>query len=197
VFRLNIGVSRETFRALFGHPPSGDRTESTDNDFAALDRLMPHPAYARQSCVCVLNPSPDTFEAVKPLLAEAYSIVAARHIIRNPRQTGLECSAEPAKRRPIRRGYRTNWSWIPYQTPDESRMSNRRQFPLASSGSQHDDDDSLPLSVTRRMTFPNALLEGLELRVNCSYKSSVADTHVASLDGCAQKARVIIGQIDR
>jgi len=79
VFRLNIGVSRDTFRALFGHPPSEDRTKSTDYDFAALDRLMPHPAYARQSWVCVLNPSPETFEAVKPLLAEAYSRVAARH----------------------------------------------------------------------------------------------------------------------
>jgi hypothetical protein len=33
--------------------------------------------------LCVLNPSPETFEAVKPLLAEAYAIVAARHA-RNP-----------------------------------------------------------------------------------------------------------------
>ncbi len=79
VFRLNIGVSRDTFRALFGHPPSEDRTNSTSFDFAALDRLMPHPAYARQSWVCVLNPSPETFEAVKPLLAEAYARVVTRH----------------------------------------------------------------------------------------------------------------------
>jgi hypothetical protein len=55
------------------------RCKSTDYDFAALDRLMPHPAYARQSWVCVLNPSTETFEAVKPLLAEAYSRVATRH----------------------------------------------------------------------------------------------------------------------
>ncbi|HJQ29332.1 MAG TPA: DUF6194 family protein [Rubrobacter sp.] len=75
VFRLNVGVSRDTFRALFGHPPTGINAESTDYDFAALDRLMPHPAYARQSWVCVLNPGPETFEAVKPLLAEAYSRV--------------------------------------------------------------------------------------------------------------------------
>jgi hypothetical protein len=71
VFRLNIGVSRDTFRALFG--------DVTDYDFAALDRLMPHPVYAPQSFLCVLNPSPETFETVRPLLAEAYSIVAARH----------------------------------------------------------------------------------------------------------------------
>ncbi len=82
VFRLNIGVSRDTFRALFGHPPGEDRTKSADHDFAALDRLMPHPAYAPQSWVCVLNPSPDTFEAVKPLLAEAYARAATRHASR-------------------------------------------------------------------------------------------------------------------
>ncbi len=77
VFRLNIGVSRDTFRALIGHPPGEDHTKSYD--LAALDRLMPHPVYARQSWMCVLNPGPDTFEAVKPLLAEAYSRAATRH----------------------------------------------------------------------------------------------------------------------
>lgn len=80
VFRLNIGVSRDTFRALFGHPPSEDSNKGTDYDFAALDRLMPHPAYASQWWVCVLNLSPETFEAVKPLLAEAYSKVAERRV---------------------------------------------------------------------------------------------------------------------
>ena len=79
VFRLNIGVGRDTFRALFGPPPSAKSGTSTKYDFAALDRLMPHPVYAPQSWVCVLNPSPQTFEAVKPLLAEADSLVAARH----------------------------------------------------------------------------------------------------------------------
>ena len=79
VFRLNIGVSRDTFRALLGYPPDEFSAKSSDYDFADLDRLMPHPAYATQSWVCVLNPSPETFEAVKPLLAEAYSRAAARH----------------------------------------------------------------------------------------------------------------------
>jgi hypothetical protein len=79
VFRLNVGVSQDTFRALFGHLPSDLRTKSADYDYAALDRLMPHPAYGRQAWVCALNPSPQTFEAVKPLLAEAYSMAATRH----------------------------------------------------------------------------------------------------------------------
>lgn len=86
VFRLNIGVSRDTFRALFGAAPGEVSTTSADYDFAALDRLMPHPVYATQSWVCVLNPSPETFEAVKPLLAEAYSRDAARHASRQTKR---------------------------------------------------------------------------------------------------------------
>lgn len=84
VFRLNIGVGRDTFHALFGYPPNEASTHADDFDFAALDRLMPHPSYAPQSWVCVLNPSPDTFEAVKPLLAEAYAIVVKRHTHKQP-----------------------------------------------------------------------------------------------------------------
>jgi hypothetical protein len=84
VFRLNIGVSRDTFRALFGVAPGEDRAESAVYDFTALDQLMPHPVYAPQSFVCVLNPSLETFEAVKPLLAEAHSLAAARYAHRRP-----------------------------------------------------------------------------------------------------------------
>ena len=79
VFRLNIGVSRETFRELFGYLPNETSPQDATYDFAALDRLLPHPVYSRQSWVCVLNPSQETFEAVKPLLAEAYAIVARRY----------------------------------------------------------------------------------------------------------------------
>jgi len=64
IFRLNVGVSRETFRSLF--------SEDASHDYAALDVLMPHPVYASQSWVCVLNPSAETFETVLPLLDEAY-----------------------------------------------------------------------------------------------------------------------------
>jgi len=79
VFRLNIGVSRNTFRTLFAHTPGEASAGTTSYDFATLDSLMPHPTYARQSWVCVLNPSIETFEAIKPLLAEAYSLDLARY----------------------------------------------------------------------------------------------------------------------
>jgi len=70
VFRLNVGVSRETFRALF------PRDEA--HDYAALDVLMPHPVYAAQSWISVLNPSEERFEQVKPLVAEAYARAVKR-----------------------------------------------------------------------------------------------------------------------
>ncbi|HET9410749.1 MAG TPA: DUF6194 family protein [Candidatus Dormibacteraeota bacterium] len=77
VFRLNIGVSKETFAKLFG----GDG----DYDFTALDVLMPHPVYRRNHFVCVLNPSDSTFDALRPLLKEAYEIAVKRTGPRSPR----------------------------------------------------------------------------------------------------------------
>jgi hypothetical protein len=71
VYRLNVGVSRETFRQLFPESASA-------HDYTALDTLMPHPVYAPQSWVSVLNPSAATFETVKPLLEEAYQRAAKR-----------------------------------------------------------------------------------------------------------------------
>jgi hypothetical protein len=82
VYRLNIGVSKQTFRSLFGSPelPAyGDMAPGPDSsydfDFTALDELLPHPVYGRQYWMSVLNPSAETFETkVKPLLAEAYQM---------------------------------------------------------------------------------------------------------------------------
>jgi hypothetical protein len=71
VFRLNIGVGKESFRALFGE-------ESAAIDYAALDTLMPHPVYAKMYWVSVINPSAKTFETVKPLIAEALSLARSR-----------------------------------------------------------------------------------------------------------------------
>jgi hypothetical protein len=45
VFRLNVSVGRDEV-------PPADGV-----DFAALDVLLPHPAYATQGWVCILNPS--------------------------------------------------------------------------------------------------------------------------------------------
>jgi hypothetical protein len=67
VFRLNISVSKNTFRSLFGATSEGG------HDFTVLDRIMPHPVYGKMYWVCVLNPRPATSETVRGLLAEAYA----------------------------------------------------------------------------------------------------------------------------
>jgi hypothetical protein len=78
VFRLNIGVSKQTFQSLLGDLPA-DFPEAGGYDFAALDRLLPHPVYGRMHWLCVLSPSDATFETLRPLLAEAHARVADRY----------------------------------------------------------------------------------------------------------------------
>ncbi len=70
VFRLNIGVSKQTFHSLFGAFP----VKRDNYAYTALDTIMPHPDYAAQSFICVLNPSKQTFERVQTFLAEAYKL---------------------------------------------------------------------------------------------------------------------------
>lgn len=75
VFRLNIGISKQTFHALFGK----DELNVNDYDFTAVDVIMPHPEYAPYHFICVLSPSDKTFERTRLLLAEAYDIASRRY----------------------------------------------------------------------------------------------------------------------
>lgn len=88
VFRLNIGVSKQTFRSLFGEPelPSDkngapiEGANVSDYDFTALDQVMPHPVYGRMYWVCVLNPTDETFKTkVQPLVTEAYNTAVSKY----------------------------------------------------------------------------------------------------------------------
>jgi hypothetical protein len=95
VFRLNIGISKQTYLSLFGSRPSEPSTtgegdaEDGGYDFTALDQLMPHPVYGRMYWVCVLNPSDSTFETVvRPLLAEAYDMDVSKYAKRAARRRG-------------------------------------------------------------------------------------------------------------
>lgn len=81
VYRLNIGVSRETFRSLFGTK----KINPGNYDFTKLDTLLPHPEYSSQSFLCVLSPSEATFETLRPMLAEAYDIAMDRYNRRKAR----------------------------------------------------------------------------------------------------------------
>ena len=79
VFRLNIGVGRAVFERLFGCPPSAHATRQDDIDHTALDRLVPHPVYAAQAWVAVLNPGESTAARAWSLLVEAHDRAARRH----------------------------------------------------------------------------------------------------------------------
>jgi hypothetical protein len=72
VYRLNIGLGKETFRRLVG--------SIAEPDYAALDRVLPHPVYAKQHWISILNPSDASVrDTVIPLLAEAHDrLVAVR-----------------------------------------------------------------------------------------------------------------------
>jgi hypothetical protein len=86
VFRLNVGVSPATFRALLGPTPADGDPEAAapGYDFTALDRIMPHPVYGNMFWVCVLNPSAAAFARMRPLLAEAYERAANRRTKTRP-----------------------------------------------------------------------------------------------------------------
>ena len=73
IFRLNIGIGKQTFRSLFDE-------NSSSYDFTALDQVMPHPVYGRMYWVCVLNPGDEMFETkVQQLLAEAYDLAVSKY----------------------------------------------------------------------------------------------------------------------
>jgi hypothetical protein len=75
VFRLNLGVDRETFER--------HAAGSAEADPTAFDHVFPHPVYAAQRWLSILNPSAATYESVvKPLIATAHERLAsqrARH----------------------------------------------------------------------------------------------------------------------
>lgn len=68
-YRLNIGVGPQTFRRLID--------PDKRYDYTATDAIIPHPVYASQRWIAIVNPTRRTFdETVKPLLDEAYQKVA-------------------------------------------------------------------------------------------------------------------------
>lgn len=72
VFRINIGVSRETFKSLIGD------YDAENIDYSVLNVFLPHPDYAKQNFICILNPSQDNIETTKSLIDEAHAIASAR-----------------------------------------------------------------------------------------------------------------------
>ncbi|MDE6550076.1 MAG: hypothetical protein K2M44_01060 [Clostridia bacterium] len=81
VYRVNLGISGDTFTKMFGAKPSRPAKGGIVDmpyDFSALDTVMPHPVYAWMNWICVLNPSDNTFLHLLPLIDEAYSLARAK-----------------------------------------------------------------------------------------------------------------------
>jgi hypothetical protein len=75
VFRVNMGVSKASFDSLFA-----DSTPDNPIDYSALDVFMPHPHYAKQGYICILNPSAENEAQVKKFILEAHSIAMTRSL---------------------------------------------------------------------------------------------------------------------
>ncbi len=71
VYRVNVGVDRETFQRLVG--------SMAEPEYAAFDRFIPHPVYARQRWISVLNPSYETVRTtLMPLIAAGHDRLVAQ-----------------------------------------------------------------------------------------------------------------------
>lgn len=77
VFRVNIGIRRERFEKLVGN------LEADTVDYSVLNTILPHPDYAKQNFVCILNPSGSNVELTKELIAEAHALAAERWLRKN------------------------------------------------------------------------------------------------------------------
>jgi len=71
VFRVNIGVSKASYNQLF-------TATQNDWDYTALNRFMPHPDYAAQHYICILNPEEDLLPGTIKFIEEAYLIAKNR-----------------------------------------------------------------------------------------------------------------------
>ncbi len=81
-YRLNVGLTKATYTALFGVVPTrrdADGVLDTGFDYAAVDAVMPHPMYASQYWVCVVNPGDATAQTVRTYLVEAHGFAARRY----------------------------------------------------------------------------------------------------------------------
>jgi hypothetical protein len=75
---VNVSVTKENFQRLIG--------TQTDPDQAVCDQYVPHPVYARQRWISIVNPSDATVHAsLLPLIAESHDRLVATHERRRPR----------------------------------------------------------------------------------------------------------------
>ncbi|HEU4909879.1 MAG TPA: DUF6194 family protein [Propionibacteriaceae bacterium] len=79
IFRVNIAIGRSDFERLFGYTPKEHAAHHSDFDYAATDMVIPHPTYASQGWVAILNPGERTSMQLKSLLDNAHRLAVQRH----------------------------------------------------------------------------------------------------------------------
>ena len=79
IYRLNLAVGRVRFGQLVGYPPAQHTAHEADFDYSALDCVLPHPVYAPQAWVSILNPADTTSLLARSLIVEAHGRAAERH----------------------------------------------------------------------------------------------------------------------
>ena len=68
MFRVNVGVGRSQVPDASG-----------EVDYAAFDVLLPHPIYAKQGWVSIVNPGAATETLLRSMLTDAYERAKARY----------------------------------------------------------------------------------------------------------------------
>lgn len=87
-YRINIGLTKAAYAGLLGPAPT-ERDEQgllrTGADYTRVDTVLPHPFYASQYWVCVVNPGDATLDTVRALLDEAYTFAVRKYANRAAR----------------------------------------------------------------------------------------------------------------
>jgi len=81
-YRVNLGVGREAYEALFGRAPrepAGRQVLDTGADYTARDTVLPHPFYAPLHWVCVVDPGQRTRDRLAALVDAAYAEAARNY----------------------------------------------------------------------------------------------------------------------
>lgn len=77
VYRVNFGISTESFISMFHQKPSRPKKGSTIDggyNFTALNTLTPHPVYGWMKWVSILNLTQEKFNDIKYLIDESYTL---------------------------------------------------------------------------------------------------------------------------
>lgn len=86
-YRLSIGLDKATYTHCL---PELQPADLKQYDFSPYNILMPHPVYAVQHWVCMLNPEPSGWDALLPLISVAYTQAQNRAARKAARQQQVD-----------------------------------------------------------------------------------------------------------